>query len=491
MTRQHRTAWVAIAVTAALASCGGGSTGAVFIEGVASVDAVSDAWLDPDASGAHLSDGHADDATSLDTTADFDAPIQVDTVSHVDLVLQADSVSKPDSTGDAGQTDALAALDAGPAATSFKVPPGVTTMVLGEFSHKQGDKVIGPLSVKIPADAISFTLSFDGTHGITYGVDALQGPGGKKLVKTGWVNKSENVGGQMCLSCKLRVTTMLSAAGALLPNAPDLSVAAGTYTFSVLALKRTLITNYQPLAISYPPGKVRVTVAIKHAVKSAAATQGLPLVGALDLNFYFTGSNGLTAASAPKHTAFLGWIATLKTTYQQVGLSIGQVHYHDLDAGYQVIEGAVGFDKGDFEEVAALTKQSAWGVNLVFVREIASPYGGAVLGISGGAPGPVAVQGTGRSVVIVTTESNVGPGIVPDIGLVMAHELGHYLGLFHNSENNFGGFQPAIDDPLSDTPSNDNNNLMYFNGATKGASLSAQQGVVMRGNPWVRHGGQP
>ena len=66
----------------------------------------------------------------------------------------------------------------------------------------------------------------------------------------------------------------------------------------------------------------------------------------------------------------------------------------------------------------------------------------------------------------------------------MAHEAGHFLGLFHTSEQNFG-LGGGIHDPLPDTPDNDESYLMFNTGA--GDKLSPWQGRVMRSNPWVRH----
>ena len=65
----------------------------------------------------------------------------------------------------------------------------------------------------------------------------------------------------------------------------------------------------------------------------------------------------------------------------------------------------------------------------------------------------------------------------------MAHEIGHFLGLFHTSEQAI--FGPQIHDPLPDTPENDDAYLMFNTGS--GDLLSEWQGQVMRSNPWVSH----
>ena len=118
-----------------------------------------------------------------------------------------------------------------------------------------------------------------------------------------------------------------------------------------------------------------------------------------------------------------------------------------------------------------------------------NPLGGfgVILGVSGGIPGPVGVQGSPRSAVIVDVSVPEAAGDVP-FGFTMAHEMGHFLGLYHSSEMSipFAGL-PQIHDPLADTAENDTSNLMFYEASGGGTTLTDDQGVVVRGNPWVRH----
>ena len=72
-------------------------------------------------------------------------------------------------------------------------------------------------------------------------------------------------------------------------------------------------------------------------------------------------------------------------------------------------------------------------------------------------------------------------GAPAQVETTVAHEVGHFLKLFHTSEQSFTG----IHDPLPDTPDNDASYLMFNTG--EGNRLSPWQGRVMRSNPWVRH----
>ena len=67
------------------------------------------------------------------------------------------------------------------------------------------------------------------------------------------------------------------------------------------------------------------------------------------------------------------------------------------------------------------------------------------------------------------------------MGRVMAHEAGHFLGLFHTVERVSG-----VVDSLSDTPESaaeSRDNLMFF--AAENEVLSEQQKEVLRSHPLV------
>ena len=397
----------------------------------------------------------------------------------------ADDTATPDTaTPDTATPDTATPDTAGPDTatpdTSGGGPARVDLLHLGMQAH-DATGYTGTLELTLPEDAVSFEITTVGEPGRTYVVDGLQSPSGKYLVHEGWFKSAQNPGGsQLCLICPIRVSAMETAGGVLVPNAPDVAVEAGTYTFRVFAFHTAQAGPFSPPTVVPDAGEVAIHIAIKRHPGGPATS------GRLNLNLFFTGSSSLTAASAPTSPRVQDALAHFDAIYAQAGVSIGTVTYSDIDPAFLVVDGIAGAGN-DFEEVAALTADAPPGVNLIFVKSIvdsASGIGGfgVILGVAGGIPGPAGVQGTRRSAVIVATEKPQGIPSDP-MPSTMAHEVGHYLGLFHSSEFGFGLNQ--LHDPIPDTPWNDATNLMYYDGSQDGTTLTPGQAGVILANPWI------
>jgi hypothetical protein len=186
----------------------------------------------------------------------------------------------------------------------------------------------------------------------------------------------------------------------------------------------------------------------------------------------------------------------MRRIYATAGVGIEVLGYRDIggtDATrFSVIDSAQELR----ELLTRTTSNTTTSLNLFFVRGISSSAGleGAI-GVAGSINGPPGIHGTIQSGVVAgwdTTRSPAGDLLAQ----VMAHECGHYLGLWHTRErlaactspmqsmcSPFGGV-----DPIADTPTDDRamSNLMYYQTSGRNAALSAGQSVILRANALVR-----
>jgi len=353
-----------------------------------------------------------------------------------------------------------------------------TELILEETNIELVNGESGDFTFYVPEDAISVSISVSGIEGVTYSLAQWIGPA-TTLVQDGWMNMPDNQGG-LCFTCPIRIAPSQGAVASLTPNNPNAIVEAGEHTARIMAF--TLEGGFGGFGGTPTPASGVVSIKVH-----AKMQDDLPDTGVLNLNLHFTGSRGWSAETAPNDAEFQAILTTMAEAYGQVGISLGRIEYFDVDPNFQVIESIDGEDS-DLSEMFRLSTQGPPdAVNVFFVNELIGPFGagfGVLLGISGGIPGPILSPGTARSGVAIATKEQTD--IPASIETTVAHEVGHYLGLFHILEDNFGGLFPTVYDPLPDTPEENNTDwLMHFNGA--GIKLSPWQGIVMRSNPVICH----
>jgi len=218
---------------------------------------------------------------------------------------------------------------------------------------------------------------------------------------------------------------------------------------------------------------------------------------AIDVNIYLVGVPGVTAASAPNDANFSEVTAEFDKLYRAAGIAVRTIRYYDVSAEAAQRFGIIR-DEGT---LPLLLQESArpgdsmeevLSVNLFFVRGF--NLGGAI-GISLGLPGPAGLHGMGYSGVIFTSQymgiqTRDGFGQTVDgnffTAQVLAHEVGHYLGLFHTSESNGFNFDPLLDTPTcsriaADCP--DVTNLMFPFASALNVEISPDQTFVLKANP--------
>lgn len=235
--------------------------------------------------------------------------------------------------------------------------------------------------------------------------------------------------------------------------------------------------------------------AMRALVRVKRAPGGLAADGwTLRIRIIIGGISGLNATGARTNARLQNALTRMRAIYATVGVNVVVDGYADLlpalGARFATIDSQ--------EELRELFAQSG-GVTpdslVVFlVRGIATNAGlENAIGIAGGINGPPGINGTIASGVVASWD-NTG-GRTDLLGQVLAHECGHYLGLWHVRErldpcttttqmdcSLWGGVDNIADTPTGATAAQ---YLMYW--VTNGTNdrLTAGQGRMMRLNPMV------
>ncbi len=271
-----------------------------------------------------------------------------------------------------------------------------------------------------------------------------------------------------------------------------------------------LIPNSTAERIAFRGGRHTVNVALFQRFAGDAAAETFEVLarvkrapgarvasGTLDLNV-FCATTGITAANAPTSSRLSQALDAFATIYATRGITLGTVRYIDVAAtSFRVIDSVDG-PTSELSRLFALSAgRTETAINVFLVDAINGTRDGfTTLGIAGGIPGPPATHGTIHSGVVVTFPA-AAIGTPANVGETLAHELGHFLGLFHNTESARPcavGVGPTASAPcapfgggdvLADTTLGDMRNLMYW-AATGGTTLSPGQGYVMLRSAIVR-----
>lgn len=288
------------------------------------------------------------------------------------------------------------------------------------------------------------------------------------------------------------------------PNTPAVKLVSGMHTYAVGATAAGL------------PVTVRVKLKL-----------GLAQKGTVGINWYFLNLANhaclsgptLNAASAPSHS-WLGKIRNnLGTILHSMGLTIGAETYQDLNKpALDVIELPLTGTGTELQQLFASSQgKQGSAINVFLTRDIKAGgmSGGIILGIAGGIPGPSGDHGTVHSGVAMSMQTACFEFMGYNPAHTLAHEMGHYLGLSHNVENETPGLvdgqvvcacpcganlscvTPSTGgqycrgmDPIPDTTTSADN-LMYWAAEStqlfKGNQLTPGQIRVILDNPVVGH----
>lgn len=221
----------------------------------------------------------------------------------------------------------------------------------------------------------------------------------------------------------------------------------------------------------------------------------------IDLNIYLVGLSykGLNANTAANHNDMQEVLSIVETIYAQADVALGEVRFfsvpEDAEEAYSVVR-----SETDVARLAMLTEapgtdaDSMLSANLILVQSFDFTDSAGTLGISMGIPGAPALHGSGISGVALTGEY-IGRESRYENGneftaAILAHELGHFLGLFHTTESNARSFDPLDDTPRCTTgfPRDcpDLGNLMFPLADSRNSSLTEDQAHTIGVNPLIK-----
>jgi hypothetical protein len=257
-----------------------------------------------------------------------------------------------------------------------------------------------------------------------------------------------------------------------LPATPDLRLAAGRWHFEVGAF----VDGPSGSGVHPAGGEVQVAVLLTEAPEVIA----LPVVVHL-------ADEGLAAATAADDPVLSAALGTLADVLAGAGIGLEDPVFVDVaDTSFRsVMLEDNSCRGGDLDELLAQADVDG-ALHLFVIERFRCVIGDGSLdvgeqigGIAGGLPGPGPLARTAQSGVAVATGfAGDDPG---RLGAILAHEVGHHLGLFHTKERSrFDA--PDLFDIISDTPDDDDSaaaNLMYFV-AQEDLSLTEGQHEVLR-----------
>lgn len=315
------------------------------------------------------------------------------------------------------------------------------------------------LSFDLPAGGPAFTLVLEDFDDVVPVVTRLTAPDGRLFI-----GNAPDAGPADLARCASGV----GSATVLVPGS-DLDEARplpGRWTVEV--------TTFDPMG--YP---LTLTPVAAHVERVAAVLKRPERGGVVDVTIQMAPEVGYSVADGGGT-----WVKALLTRFEaltraKAGVSVGDVRLVSLppDAGVTLSTLA------DNQALWAKYAQGAVAsrpINVMVVKDLT--FAGGVSGGTPGAPGVYGRPGSG----ITLAPLGSGPQAT---GTLMAHEVLHWLGLFHTSDEFFGG------DLVSDTPEcadptgggcPDARNLMFpYFPTGDPLTLTAGQQKVLEGSPWV------
>jgi hypothetical protein len=326
-------------------------------------------------------------------------------------------------------------------------------------------------TLPVPPAATGFVVTVRTRKDVLVTVRNLTGPKGAALVPKNWLAFTDDP--FRCLvDCPNRVAAAPGEAAFLFPNTPVMPFEPGPHTLELFAFTA---------ANDPTPAVADLAVSLDAVARPDAAIRQ----GTIDLNLCLSGALGIHADIALQHTRITAALAEAKARLLPARIQVGDVRAFDVALSDVLLPHDRRADLA-IGDALAQCKQGPLGIPVVFVQRIYVDDGQGivpVLGVAGGIPGPTLAVGGRRTGVVVALE--LGPGQPDQLGRTLAHEIGHFLGLYHTTEAP-GPTGETRYDEIPDTKDGDADNLMHWAPGKGKGMLTPQQATVLHGNPWVQ-----
>ena len=433
--------------------------------------------------------------TAASTVVDAKGEIAAIDIAVVDVL--ADVPTQPDSGIDAvdvsSAADADAAVDlAAPVTVPGDLPAGVTAKVLSSapWEAASGFAKSPDILLNVPKGTVSMLFVILGKDPGFFSLATAIGPDS--------VPYGKGSCSALCIPCKNRVGAAPAIGSALLPSSSDVAVLPGVWHIVSCGFEWLLKSSlFAPGPWSGAPPETLVLL-------KSTLDGKLPPEGWLRLRLFCTGGGGLNAANVLEDPRIAGAIAEIQARYLAVGIHVVVAEVHDVPPGHSVLElpnDVTTTGSSDLDLLFAEVSGGGASIDLFLVDQILGggvEGKGVVGGVSGSIPGPAFFHGVPRSGIAIALSALGDDPVL--IGRTMAHEIGHFLGLWHPTESDGKVFDPISDTPqckLAQDANKDGvmqatecqglgaDNIMFWLAGNPEALLTKGQGEIGRGNPLV------